>query len=216
MAKLKLAVLISGRGSNLQALIDACADEAFPAEITAVISNKSDAKGLERAKKAGITTHICSNKDYDDRAFYDAALHELILSTGADCVCLAGFMRLLTKTFVESWEGKMINIHPSLLPSFKGAHAHRDALAAGARISGCTVHFVTAEMDSGPIIVQASVPVHPDDDEESLGARVLEAEHQAYPLAIKLLAEEKVSMHNGKTRFRGFSKSTGLLLNPAN
>lgn len=198
MKKKPVAVLISGNGSNLQALIDACAVPDYPAKIVLVISNKEDAQGLKRAETAKIATKIISHKIFPDRDAFDGALHKAIVASGAELVCLAGFMRLLTAGFVKKWEGKMINIHPSLLPSFKGMHTHEEALAAGVKIHGCTVHFVVPEMDSGPIIIQAAVPVLPGDNPKTLGDRVLKAEHQIYPHALKLLASGKLRMENGR------------------
>jgi phosphoribosylglycinamide formyltransferase-1 len=180
-----IAVLISGSGSNLQALIEACKTPGYPARIVLVLSNKADAHGLTRAGNAGIATGIISHKDYADRETFDAALDAAIRQSGAQFVCLAGFMRVLTPGFTERWQGRMINIHPSLLPSFKGMRTHRDALEAGVRIHGCSVHYVVPEMDSGPIIMQAAVPVKTDDTPETLAARVLEAEHILYPLALR-------------------------------
>lgn len=188
---LKVGVLISGRGSNLQALIDACATPNFPAKIVAVLSNKPDAYGLERAKKANIPTAIIPHRDYPTREAFDRAMDAKLREMDVEFVCLAGFMRLVTPWFVSQWREKIINIHPSLLPDFKGAHSHRDALAAGAKIHGCTVHYVTEEMDAGPIIAQASVPVLAGDTEETLAARVLEKEHVLYPQALKMIAENK-------------------------
>ena len=185
---LKVGVLISGRGSNLQALIDACAKPGFPAKIVSVISNKADAYGLERAKKANIPTAVISHKDYSSREEFDRAVNAQLLKMGTEFVCLAGFMRLISPWFVAQWPNKMINIHPSLLPAFKGAHSHRDALAAGAKTHGCTVHYVTDEMDAGPIIAQASVPVLAGDTEDTLAARVLEQEHILYPEALRKIA----------------------------
>lgn len=183
--KKKVAVLISGGGSNLQALIDACKDEEFPARIALVLSNKADAYGLKRAAEANIATHVISHKDFPDRDSFDAAMHKALGEAGIEFVCLAGFMRLLTAGFVNQWTGKMINIHPSLLPSFKGIHTHAAALQAGVKIHGCSVHHVVPEMDAGPIIIQAAVPVLSGDTPETLGARVLAAEHIIYPLALK-------------------------------
>ncbi len=191
-AHLKLAVLISGRGSNLQALIDPAATAAFPAEIVRVISNEPDAGGLERAAAAGISTAVVPHRDYPDRVSFESSLSEEIRSSGAELVVLAGFMRLLTATFVEEWRDRLINIHPSLLPAFKGLHTHERALEAGVRYTGCTVHYVRPEMDEGPIIVQAAVPVLPGDDADTLAARVLEQEHVIYPLAVRLIAENRV------------------------
>ena len=191
-AHLKLAVLISGRGSNLQALIDAAATAAFPAEIVRVISNEPDAGGLERAAAAGISTAVVPHRDYPDRETFESSLSEEIRNSGAELVVLAGFMRLLTASFVEEWRDRLINIHPSLLPAFKGLHTHKRALKAGVRYTGCTVHYVRSEMDEGPIIVQAAVPVLPGDDADTLAARVLEQEHVIYPLAVRLIAENRV------------------------
>ena len=190
--KKRLGVLISGGGSNLQALIDACHAADFPAEIVLVISNKADAFGLERAQKAGIATKVLNHRDYADRVAFDRALTASLQDAGVDLVCLAGFLRLVTPEFVESWHNRLINIHPSLLPSFKGLHAPAQALAAGVKIAGCTVHFVRAEMDSGPIIAQAAVPVLAHDTADTLAARILTQEHLLYPLAVKLWAEGKL------------------------
>lgn len=211
MKKLKVAVLISGRGSNLQALIDAVKQPDFPAEIVAVISNKADAYGLVRAKEAGIATYAISHKEYPTRELFDAALHQQLLAVGAELVCLAGFMRIITEDFVNSWQNRMINIHPSLLPSFKGLHAQQQAIDAGVRLSGCTVHFVTPEMDAGPIILQAIVPVHANDTVEALEARILPMEHKAYPLAVRWIAEGRISVKEGKTLISGISQPAGLL-----
>ena len=190
--KLKLGVLISGRGSNLQALIDATADPSFPAEIALVISNRADAAGLARAEAAGIATKIIPHMDFASREAFDSALTAALREAGVGLVCLAGFMRLLTAGFAEDWHDRLINIHPSLLPSFKGLNSHAQALEAGVRFSGCTVHYVRPEMDAGPIILQAAVPVHDGDDEDSLAARILTAEHRSYPLAVKLIAEGRI------------------------
>jgi len=201
MKKRKTAVLISGRGSNLQALIDACAAPDFPAEIVVVISNVSTAFGLERANKAGIETEVIRHRDYPSREAFDAALHERLLAAGAEFVCLAGFMRLLGPDFVRRWEGRIVNIHPSLLPEFKGLQVHERVLAAAATVSGCTVHFVTPELDDGPNIVQEKVAVAEGDSVETLSARVLEAEHRIYPKALRLLAEGRVRLEHGKAVF---------------
>ncbi len=192
MARLKLGVLISGRGSNLQALIDACATAEFPAEIRIVIANRADAAGLARAQTAGIATQIIPHRDFESRAAFEAALDAALREAGVELVCLAGFMRLLSEPFVAAWRDRLINIHPSLLPAFPGLDTHARALAAGVRFSGCTVHFVRAAVDDGPIIVQAAVPVLPGDDPDSLAARILTAEHRAYPLAVRLIAEGRV------------------------
>ncbi|HVI49964.1 MAG TPA: phosphoribosylglycinamide formyltransferase [Candidatus Sulfotelmatobacter sp.] len=217
MAKrLKVAVLISGRGSNLQALLDACGDAAFPAEIALVISNVADAYGLERARKAGVPTLVIDHKAHASREAFDAELDKAIRASGAELVCLAGFMRLLSKGFSEAWNGRMINIHPSLLPSFKGLHTHRKAIEAGVKLHGCTVHFVTPELDDGPIIVQAAVPVLSSDDEDALAHRVLEQEHKAYPLALRLVAEGRVSVVNRVVKILGADDAGIRLVNPAN
>lgn len=193
MTKVRVAVLISGNGSNLQALIDATQTENYPAEIVLVISNKADAYGLTRAKQAGIPSQVVSHKDYDSREAFDGALHKALVNANIDVVCLAGFMRLLTPGFVEKWEQKMLNIHPSLLPAFKGAHAIKDALEAGAEETGCTVHYVTAEMDSGPIIEQAATPIKQGDTEESLAERIHALEHKIYPSALAEVAQQFLS-----------------------
>jgi phosphoribosylglycinamide formyltransferase 1 len=188
--KKNTAVLISGGGSNLQALIDACKDPDFPARIVLVISNKNDAYGLARARKANIPTQVISHKDFPDREAFDGAIHAALVQCGADIICLAGFMRLLTAGLVSKWTGRMINIHPSLLPAFRGMDTHKQALGAGVKIHGCTVHHVVPEMDAGPIIIQAAVPVLAGDSPETLGARVLVAEHKIYPLALRALIED--------------------------
>lgn len=213
--KLKVAVLISGRGSNLQALLDACAAPGFPAEIVRVISNVPGVYGLERAEKAGVATQVIKHKDFASREAFDAALDAAIRASGADLVCLAGFMRLLTPGFTQVWNGRMINIHPSLLPSFKGLHTHERAIEAGVRFHGCTVHFVTPELDDGPIIAQAAVPVLPGDDADALAARVLEQEHKVYPLALKLIAEGRAKIEGKVVKITGGPQTEGALLNPA-
>lgn len=214
MERLKVAVLISGRGSNLQSLIDACATPGFPAEIVLVLSNKADAYGLVRAREAGIATKAISHKAYPDRESFDAALHDEIVAAGAQLVCLAGFMRLLTPGFVAKWHDRMINIHPSLLPAFKGLHSHERAIAAGCRFTGCTVHFVRAEMDDGPIIAQAAVPILPGDSADELSVRVLMAEHRCYPLALRLVAEGKAVVDGEIVRIADSAAPQEPLLNP--
>lgn len=214
MACLRVAVLISGRGSNLQALIDACAAEGFPAAIGLVLSNRADAAGLDRAGRAGLPTAIVPHRDFPSREAFDAALDQRLRDAGIGLVCLAGFMRLLGGPFVERWRDRLINIHPSLLPAFPGLDTHRRVLAQGVRITGCTVHFVRAEMDNGPIIVQAAVPVLPGDDETRLAARVLAAEHRAYPLALRLIAEDRVRVRAERVEITGAGAPAPLLLNP--
>ena len=213
-AKLKLGVLISGRGSNLQALINATADSAFPAEIALVISNRADAGGLPRAEAAGIATKVIPHKQFTSREAFDSALDGALRDAGVQLVCLAGFMRLLSAGFSERWHNRLINIHPSLLPSFKGLDSHAQALKAGVRFSGCTVHFVRPEMDAGPIILQAAVPVHDGDDENRLAARVLEAEHRSYPLAVRLIAEGRVTIVNEIVRIADGRFAEAPAINP--
>jgi phosphoribosylglycinamide formyltransferase-1 len=215
LARLRVAVLISGRGSNLQALIEACAKPDFPAEIIQVISNRPEAAGVERARQAGIASKIISHRHYSDRVAFDAALDAALRDSGAQLVCLAGFMRLLTPGFVDAWRDRLVNVHPSLLPSFKGLDTHARALAAGVRFHGCTVHFVRPEMDEGPIVAQAVVPVLPDDNADRLAMRVLAAEHRLYPSALRLIAEGKVRVEAGRTIVDAPRPSEDVLLNPA-
>lgn len=189
--KTPIAVLISGSGSNLQALIDACSDADYPAEIVLVISNKADAYGLERAAKAGIATQVISHTDYESREAFDAALHDALITAKVEIVCLAGFMRILTADFVQAWQGKMLNIHPSLLPEFKGAHAMRNALAAGATKSGCTVHYVVPEMDAGEVILQAEVLIEAGETEASLAKKIHAEEHRIYPEALRFVINKR-------------------------
>ncbi len=186
--RMKLGVLISGRGSNLAALIAACGAPDYPAEIAAVISNRPAAPGLQFAENAGIPAQVIDHTRFARRDDFDRALDDALRAAGVEMVCNAGFMRLLTPGFVEAWRDRQLNIHPSLLPAFRGLDTHERAIAAGVRISGCTVHFVRAQMDQGPIIAQAAVPVLPGDDAEALAARVLRAEHQLYPWAVQLVA----------------------------
>ncbi|MBI1274727.1 phosphoribosylglycinamide formyltransferase [bacterium] len=189
MSKLPIGILISGRGSNMQALVNACAADDYPARVALVISNKADAAGLVWAQAKGIATAVIAHGDFPTRETFDAAMTERLEQAGVKLVCLAGFMRLLTPGFVEHWQNRLINIHPSLLPAFKGLHTHEAALKAGVKEHGCTVHLVTAELDSGPILAQASVPVLEGDTPETLAARVLEQEHRIYPEALKTLIE---------------------------
>ncbi|WP_127477813.1 phosphoribosylglycinamide formyltransferase [Sulfurivermis fontis] len=200
--KLPIVVLISGSGSNLQAIIDA-AQAGLPVEIRAVISNKAEAYGLERARQAGITTRVLNHKDYPDRESYDAALAAVIDDCGAELVVLAGFMRILSDGFVRRYEGRMLNIHPSLLPRHRGLDTHARALAAGDAVHGATVHFVSPELDAGPIILQARVPVQPNDSPESLAARVLREEHRIYPEAIRWFAEGRLKLDQGRALLDG-------------
>ncbi len=214
MARMKVAVLISGRGSNLQALIDACRDAEFPAEIVLVISNVPGAQGLSRAEEAGIPTALVRHKDFEDREGFEDALTETLVEAAPELVCLAGFMRMLGDGFVRRWRDRLINIHPSLLPAFKGIHVHEQIVEAGVRITGCTVHFVRPAVDDGPIIVQAAVPVHPDDDADALAARVLGQEHRIYPLAVRLIAEGRVRVVDEHVLIDGAATPEGALMNP--
>ncbi len=191
---LRLAVLISGSGSNLQALIDDSQRTGAPFEVGLVISNRADAFGLERAQRAGIPTRTLSHRGFETRPAYDAALAELLSEEAPGLIALAGFMRILTPAFVEHWQGRMLNIHPSLLPSYRGLHTHERVLEAGDPIHGATVHFVTAELDGGPAVVQARVPVLAEDDPSLLAARVLEQEHRIYPLAARWFAEGRLAL----------------------
>lgn len=198
MAKLKLGVLISGRGSNLQALLERAEDAAYPAEVVVVISNNADALGLQRAQAAGIPALAIDHRGFPSREAFEAKLDEALADAAVQLVCLAGFMRRLTPWFVERWRDRLINIHPSLLPAFPGLDTHRRALEAGVRVTGCTVHYVRAEVDDGPIIAQAAVPIASDDTEESLTARVLAAEHRLYPTVVRLIAEGRAKVQGGR------------------
>jgi phosphoribosylglycinamide formyltransferase-1 len=197
----RVAILISGRGTNMARLVEAAKDPTYPAEIVGVISDMPDAPGLVFAADRGVGTAAIPRADYSSKEAHDGAIDAALEELGVDIVCLAGYMRLLTARFVDKWEGRLINIHPALLPSFKGLDTHRRALEADVRIHGCTVHFVTAEVDAGPIIAQAAVPVLTGDSEADLAARVLKAEHGLYPLALQLVADNKVWMANGRTVF---------------
>jgi phosphoribosylglycinamide formyltransferase-1 len=200
-ARKRVGVLISGRGSNLQALIDACRTPDFPAEIVTVISNRPEVFGLERARQAGIPALTLGHKAYRSRADFDAALDMALREAGVELLCSAGFMRLLTPGFTDAWRNRQLNIHPSLLPAFRGLHPHERALEAGVRIAGATVHFVRAEMDAGPIVLQAAVPVRAEDTPDSLAARVLKAEHIIYPRALALVASGAAWVEGETVRF---------------
>ncbi len=195
-----IVILISGRGSNMEAVVNAARNDQWPARIAAVISNKADAKGLEFAARHGIPTAVVANKAFPTREAFDAALQTEIDRFAPDLVVLAGFMRILTPGFVDHYDGRMLNIHPSLLPLFPGLHTHQQALDAGETVHGATVHFVTAELDHGPVVAQASVDVLPGDTEDTLSARVLVQEHQLYPHAIRLFVEDRLSIENGMVR----------------
>lgn len=214
MARLGLGVLISGRGSNLQALIDASAQADYPAEIRLVISNEAEVEGLARAAAAGIPQLTVDHRDFDGRPEFETALTAALRAAGVELVCLAGFMRLLTGGFLDCWRGRVVNIHPSLLPAFKGLDVHQRVLAAGVRITGCTVHFVVPDMDSGPIIAQAAVPVAVGDTEDRLAARVLAAEHRVYPLAVRLVALGQARLEAGIVAIEEAGELAPALLNP--
>ncbi len=204
MARRRVAVLISGRGSNMAALIDATKQHDYPAEIVLVLSNVPDAGGLATAQANGIATAVVDHKRFGkDRAAFEQALQTQLDQHAIELVCLAGFMRLLTPAFVAHWAERMLNIHPALLPAFKGLDTHKRALETGVKLHGATVHFVVPEMDSGPIIVQGAVAVRDDDTEASLGARVIKVEHRIYPLALRLVAEGRVRVENGRCLIGG-------------
>jgi phosphoribosylglycinamide formyltransferase-1 len=187
-------VLVSGRGSNMASLLEAAAEPGYPAAIVLVLSNRPGAGGLARAEAAGVPTALVDHKAFPDRDRFEHALDGVLREAGAEIICLAGFMRVLTPAFVERWTGRMLNIHPSLLPLFKGLDTHARALAAGVRVHGCTVHYVVPELDSGPIVAQAAVPVRWDDTEATLAARVLEAEHRLYPQALAAVAAGRIRL----------------------
>jgi phosphoribosylglycinamide formyltransferase-1 len=214
MARLRVGVLISGRGTNLQALIDAGADPAAPAEVALVISSQGDAPGLARARAAGIRSEVINHRAFNAKQGFEASMDAALRSARIDLVCLAGFMRILTPWFVERWRDRLINIHPSLLPAFKGLDTHARVLASGARFSGCTVHFVRAEMDDGPIIVQAVAPVIQGDTPETLAARVLELEHRCYPLAVQLIAEGRVWIRSERVEIANAMITNAIMINP--
>jgi len=214
VARLKTAILISGRGSNMRALIDACRTPDVAAEVALVLANNPDAGGLADAAAAGIPTAAVDHRAYPDRAAFDAELNRRLTEAGIEFVCLAGFMRLLTRGFIDAWRDRMINIHPSLLPAFPGLDTHRRALEAGVRFAGCTVHFVRYETDTGPIVVQAAVPVQADDTPESLAARVLRAEHQIYPQALRWIAAGRVRVVGERAVLAGQGVLEGAAINP--
>ncbi len=215
-AKRRVAILISGRGSNMTALIEAAKAQDFPAEIALVVSNKADAGGLEIAAQHGIATAVIESRPFGkDREAFERALQDKLTASGIDLVCLAGFLRLLTPWFVRQWEGRMLNIHPALLPAYRGLHTHERALADGVKIHGATVHFVVPEMDAGPIVMQGAVAVRADDTAETLAARVLAVEHQIYPDALRLVASGGVSIENGVCRTRATGSADDRLISPA-
>lgn len=211
----RLVILISGQGSNLEALVAARDAGELPVEIAAVISNRPFAFGLEKARSAGIVTEVVDHEDFADRESFDEALAACIDRYAPDLVVLAGFMRILTDGFVRHYAGRMINIHPSLLPAFPGLKTHQRALEEGVRIHGCTVHFVTPELDHGPTIIQAAVPVRDDDTAETLAARVLQAEHRIYPLAVRWFVEGRLCLEGRRVRLSGAVDSAATLIAPA-
>lgn len=210
----KTVILISGRGSNMEALIRARDAGELPIGIAAVISNRPDAKGLATAAAAGIPTAVVDHKAFAGREAFDAALAECIDAWAPDLVVLAGFMRILTAAFVSRYEGRLLNIHPSLLPAFPGLHTHQKAIDEGVRVHGCTVHFVTAALDHGPVVVQAAVPVLDGDDEDSLAARVLAQEHRIYPLAVRWFAEGRLRLEGGRVRLDAPQDGGAALISP--
>jgi phosphoribosylglycinamide formyltransferase-1 len=213
-ARRKSGILISGRGSNMAALIDACMAPDFPAEISVVISNRADAPGLERARSDAIATAVVDHRQFDDRPAFEEQLDRTLRDHGVEIVCNAGFMRLLTEFFVQKWYNRQINIHPSLLPAYTGLHTHERILQDGVRITGCTVHFVRTEMDAGPIIAQAAVPVLTNDTPDTLADRVLAAEHVVYPLALRLVAEGRARVVGDKVVLDCDDRATGPLYSP--
>lgn len=215
MAKRRVAILISGRGSNMAALIAAAQAKDYPAEIALVLSNRPDAKGLAMAREAGLATAVVDHTGFGkDREAFERALQRELEARTIDIVCLAGFMRLFTPWFVSRWQERMINIHPALVPAFKGLHTHERALAEGVKIHGATVHFVVPEMDSGPVIAQGALGVRDDDTAETLAARVLAIEHRIYPLALRLVAEGRVHVEGGRCRIDGARTGDTVLLVP--
>ncbi|MFA4994098.1 MAG: phosphoribosylglycinamide formyltransferase [Bdellovibrionales bacterium] len=211
---LKVGVLISGRGSNLKSLIEACVTPDFPAKIVCVISNKADAKGLEFARAANIPAIIIPHKDYPDRQKFEEAVDAALNQHKVELVCLAGFMRVLTAWFVERWRDRLVNIHPSLLPSFPGVDTHKKAIEYGSKLAGLTIHYVRAEMDHGPILMQIAIPVLANDTEETLAARVLQSEHKAYPAVLRMIAENRVNIHNERAFITDAAPSGDVLFNP--
>jgi phosphoribosylglycinamide formyltransferase-1 len=210
----RIAILISGRGSNMASLIEAAREPDFPGEIALVVSNRPDAGGLERAREAGIEALAIDHRAYSAREGFEQALDAALRERDIGFICLAGFMRVLTDWFVERWEGRMINIHPSLLPLFRGTHTHRRALDEGVLVHGCTVHFVVPELDAGPIVAQAAVPVIPGDTEDSLAARVLVQEHALYPQALRMICSGQARLEGGRVVFATGWDAGGALRSP--
>ena len=211
MAKLKVGILISGRGSNMSALIEAAKAADYPAEIACVVSNVADAPGLRIAEAAGIATAAISHKGFPDRESFDRVVSAELEKHGVGLVALAGFMRIQSPWFPRHWQGRILNIHPSLLPAFPGLHVQQQAIDAGVRLSGCTVHFVTADLDAGPIIAQAAVPVLPGDNADILANRILRQEHRLYPLVVRWFAEGRISLADGRAIVAGVAPGAALL-----
>jgi len=212
--KMKVGVLISGRGSNLKSLLEACAAPGFPAEIVTVLSNRPGAGGLDHARAAGVAAAVVDHKAYDGRAAFEAALTTALEDAAVELVCLAGFLRVVTPPFVRHWQGRMINIHPSLLPLFPGLDTHARALAAGVKLHGCSVHYVSEEVDGGAIVGQAAVPVLAGDDPDSLAARVLAAEHRLYPACLRLVADGRARLVDGKVEISLDGDGAAQIFNP--
>ncbi len=215
MARIRTAVLASGRGSNLKALLEAAKDSNYPAEISLLIANEPYAGAINMAAEAGVDVALIPHREQPGRQQFEIMLQTHILESACELICLAGFMRILSPNFVRLWQGKMLNIHPSLLPAFTGLRPQRQALAAGVRLSGCSVHFVNNELDGGPIIGQAAVPVLADDSEESLGARILAAEHRLYPRCLALVAGGEIAMDEAGEVFWSAAPAEGTLINPS-
>lgn len=215
MSGRRTAILISGRGSNMMALIDAAQDDDYPADISLVISNVPDAEGLQRAEAKGIATRVIDHTIFEEREDFEATLQRVLDENQIELVCCAGFMRLMSESLVETWRNKMINIHPSLLPSYKGLDTHARVIRDGMRITGCTAHYVRAAMDSGPVIIQAAVAVNPMDTPESLAKRVLESEHLIFPWALKLVASGQVRVAGEEVRYSATTKMMPALISPA-
>jgi len=211
---MKTAILISGRGSNMQALVNAASAPRFPARVSLVISNNSDALGLKWAGEEGINTKLIDHRDYSNRSAFENELDQSLVDAGVELICLAGFMRLLTLEFVSRWHNRIINVHPSLLPAYKGLNTHQRVINDGVRFTGCTVHFVRPEMDKGPIIAQAIVPVLPNDNAETLASRVLMAEHRCYPFALRLVASGKTKTVNNLVLVENALSPEVVIMNP--
>ena len=212
--KIKLGVMLLGRGTNFQALLDACLNPKFPAEIGLVVSNQINAPGLVRAQRSNIPSVSIPHQNFSNRQLFEDEITSKLRDAKVELVCLAGFMRILTSHFVDEWHNKIINIHPSLLPAFKGLNTHERVLSEGVRISGCSVHYVRAEVDTGPIIIQAAVPVLPSDNSKTLAERILLAEHECYPLAIELIANGNATIQNNTVILSGNFNRSNHLINP--